>query len=137
MEIIILYHHDCIIKLPGRQLNGNLTLIFMIRCKYFKKKKKKKKKNQHLRKYLSWHSTLRGHIHRIYRVELNLHISPSVISRGSCKFCRQYHHPLLHHYSYHLIIRPFCCIAAMELAAAAPPPIVIIIIITIIITFKL
>ena len=34
-----------------------------------------------LRKYLSCHSTLGGYIHRIYRIESNLHISLLVLSR--------------------------------------------------------
>ena len=46
------------------------------------------KKNHILSKYLSCHSTLGRYIHRIYRIEIYLHISPSVLSRGSCKFCR-------------------------------------------------
>ena len=84
------------IKRPSGQWDGNLTLtlIFMIPRKYNKKKKKKKreKKNLHLRKYLSCHSTLGRHINRIYRIEPNLHISPSVLPRESCKFCGRYHH---------------------------------------------
>ena len=52
-------------------MNGNLTLIFIIWCKYYKK-------THRLWNYLSCHSTLGRYIHPIYRIEPNLHISPSV-----------------------------------------------------------
>ena len=83
-------------------------LIFMIQCKYYNK-------NHHLRKYRSCHSNLGRNIYRIYRIEPILNISPSVLSRGSCKFLRYYHHC-----SHHLMIPPNCCIATMDLAAAPP-----------------
>ena len=43
-------------------------------------------RNHHLRKYLSCHCTLSRCIHRMYHVEPNHHISPSVLSRVSCKY---------------------------------------------------
>ena len=60
-------------------MNGNLTL-FIIRCKYYKQN------HYHLQKYLSCHSTLGRYIHRIYHTEFNLRLSPSVLSKASCKF---------------------------------------------------
>ena len=84
----------------------------MIPCKYYKK-------NHHRQKYLSCHSTLGRYIHHICRIEPNLYISPSVLSRGSCKFCRWYHHLLLHRCSHQSVIRSNCYIVAMDLAAAS------------------
>ena len=101
------------VKRPSGQLNKNLILILMIRCKYYKA-------NHHLRKYLSCHSTLGRYMYRIYRTETDPWISPSVQSRGYGTFCRQHHQLLFHPYSHHSMILPNCCIAAMDLAAAPP-----------------
>ena len=93
-----IWYLHCIIKYPSGQLNGNLTLTFMITCKNYKK-------NDHLRKYLFCNSTFGRYIHRIYQIEPNFHISPSVLFRRTCKFCRQHQH-LLRHCSNHLMIWP-------------------------------
>ena len=100
------------IKLPSGQLNVNLTLMFMIRCKYYKKPIICG--NISLVKVIG-----QNPIDWIYRIESNLLISPSVLFRGSCKFCRQYHH-LLQRCSHHSMIRSNFCIAAMELVTALP-----------------
>ena len=77
----------------------------MIRCKYYKK-------NHHLRKYLSFHSTLVRYVHHRYRIEPKLYISLSVLSREFFKFCRQYHHCLLHCCCHHSMLTTNCCISA-------------------------
>ena len=79
----------------------------------------KKNHHRHLLKYLPCNSTLGRYIDHIYCNKPNPHISPSVLSRGSCKICRYYYH-LLHRCSRHSMIWPNCCTVAMHLAAAPP-----------------
>ena len=74
-------------------------------------------KKHHLPKYLFCHSTLGRYIHRIYRIESNLYISPLVLFTRSCKIRRLYHH-LLHFCSHHLMIWSNYWTAAIDLAAA-------------------
>ena len=69
-------------------------------------------KNNHLRKYLSFHSTLVRYVHHRYPIEPKLFISLSVLSREFFKFCKQYHHCLLHRCCHHSMLTTNCCISA-------------------------
>lgn len=77
------------------------------------------KKNHHLKKCLSCHRTLGKYVHHIYRIAPNIHISPSVLCRGSCKFACSI---IIIFFIAALIIRWFgqIIIAAIDLAAASP-----------------
>ena len=87
-------------------------LIFMIRRKYYKK-------YYHLWKYLSCHGTLGRYSHRIYHIEPNLQISPSVLSGRSYKFCRKYHHYWLLPLLMYFIDNPNWCYL---LSSSSSPP---------------
>ena len=101
--------HHRVIKHPSWQLNGNLTLIFMIRCKYYKK-------------------TIICGICFVIAHWADLFIAYIAFNPIST-FLRQFSpgdlanfagSTIINFFIAVLIIRPNCCIAVMDLAAAPP-----------------